>query len=107
MIYIATNYVVKTIKEENSDKRIIFLMDSPRNYNDTSLNDSQVLWMHDMLKMICKNNSVELLDLTEYMKLDFQKNNIRFNSEIDHHWNEYSHQFVASVLHKHLFESNE
>ena len=107
MIFSATNYLIRTIKNENANKRIIFIVDAPRTaIYSNSLNDSEVLWMNDMLGLVCNNNNVEFLDLTEYMKEDFQKRNKKFNSEIDNHWNEYGHQFVAGILYDYLSHKN-
>ena len=99
LIYKATDYLIKTIKEENSDRRIIFVLDAPRRaiYNNT-LEESKVWWMHDMMKEICQKYNTEYIDLTEPMKEDFIKNGRKFNSEIDAHWNEYGHEFVANKL---------
>lgn len=106
-IYLATDYIVKTIKKENENKRIIFIVDAPRNaiYNN-SLSDSKVLWMNDMLKFICYKYNIEFIDLTEYMKEDFHKNNEEFNSDIDSHWNDYGHQFVSGILYDYILHNN-
>ena len=103
LIYKATNYLVKTIREENRDKRVIFVFDAPKQaiYNN-SLHESKVLWMHEMMDTICSMNNIEFIDLTPLMEKDFQVNRRKFNSELDGHWNEYGHEFVASVLFAHL-----
>ena len=103
LIIKATNYLVKTIRQENSDKRIIFVIDAPRDaiYNNT-LNESSVLWIHKMMGTLCTKYNVEYLDLTSFMEEDFRDNKTRFNSDIDGHWNEYGHKFVATILYKYL-----
>lgn len=107
LIFKATNYLVKTIREENSKKRIIFVFDAPRNaiYNN-SLNECNVLWMHEMMKTICANNNVEYIDLTSFMKENYRTSKIKFNSELDGHWNEYGHKFVADILYEYLNNTN-
>lgn len=103
LIFKSTNYLVKTIREENSDKRIIFVIDAPRsNIYKNTLNKSNVLWMNEMMRNICANNNIEYIDLTPYMLEDFQKNGKRFESDYDSHWNEYGHEFVANVLYEYL-----
>lgn len=107
LIFKATNYLVKTIREENSEKRIVFVFDAPRNtiYNN-SLNESNVLWMHEMMKTICANNNVEYIDLTSFMKENYRISKIMFNSDLDGHWNEYGHKFVADILYEYLNNTN-
>jgi len=99
----STAYLVNTIKNENKDKRIIFIFDAPREaiYNNT-LSDSRVLILNKMMKNICQKNDVEFIDLTESMQKDFEENGIKFNSEFDAHWNEYGHEFVSKYLYNYL-----
>jgi hypothetical protein len=103
LIYKAADYVVGTISNENSDRRIIFVFDAPRQaIYEGLLDQSRVLWLHDMMEEMCKKYNVEYIDLTEEMKNDFEEHNRKFNSETDGHWNEYGHEFVAEVLSKYL-----
>jgi hypothetical protein len=99
LIYKATDHLIKTIIQENFEKRVIFVFDAPRSaiYSNT-LEDSQVWWMHDMMKEICHKYNAEYIDLTVPMKNDFNKNGRKFNSEFDGHWDEYGHEFVANIL---------
>lgn len=99
----STEYIVGKIRNENFEKRIIFIFDAPRNaiYSNT-LAKSNVYFLNNMMKEICKNNNIEYIDLTEPMKNDFQLNKKKFNSEIDEHWNEYGHEFVAQYLYNYL-----
>jgi hypothetical protein len=99
----ATKYLVKTIKAENNDKRIIFIMDAPRDaIYENAIEKSNVLWMNKMMDTICSDNKVEFIDLTMVMNEDYKKNHIKFNSNIDGHWNEYGHKFVANILYEYL-----
>lgn len=103
LIFKATSYLVKTICKENPDKRIIFLMDAPRdNIYKNTLNDSKLLWVNEMVRALCVENGIELIDLTEKMAEDYKKNRKEFNFKIDGHWNEYGHQFVANLLFEYL-----
>jgi hypothetical protein len=99
LIFKATNYLVETIRKENMDKRVIFVLDAPRKaiYNN-KLDESNVLWMHEMMKTICLKHNVELVDMTPFMVEDYRDHTIKFNSSLDGHWNEYGHEFVANVL---------
>jgi hypothetical protein len=103
LVFKATSYIVKTIREENRDKKVIFIFDAPKHaiYNN-NLHESSVLWMHEMMKTICAMNDVEFIDLAPLMERDFRVNKIRFSSELDGHWDEYGHEFVANVLHEYL-----
>ncbi|WP_158856826.1 SGNH/GDSL hydrolase family protein [Lunatibacter salilacus] len=99
LIQKSTDYLVKTIIEENFEKRVIFVFDAPRFsiYNNT-LENSKLWWMHDMMRKICQKYNAEYIDLTDPMKEDFVKNGRKFNSELDAHWDEYGHEFVANIL---------
>lgn len=99
IIYRATDYIVKTIVYENRDERVIFVMDAPRRaIYDGKINESNVIWMNEMMEEICRKNGAEFIDLTLHMYVDYSTNKKRFNSEIDWHYNEYGHRFVADVL---------
>lgn len=107
LISLSTNYLVKTIKKENPEKRIIFIFDAPREsiYKNTA-NESSILWMHEMLKVICEKNKIEYIDLTPLMQQDYSKNKKKFNSDIDGHYNQYGHRFVTTVLENYLKTEN-
>ncbi len=107
LIFRVTSYLVKAIREENLSRRVIFILDAPRDaiYSDR-LNESKVLWLNEMLKTICSQNNIELIDLTPLMLADYKLHNKKFNSEIDQHWNEYGHEFVANVLYDYLLKGD-
>ena len=107
LIYKATDYLIQTILQENSDKRVIFVMDAPRgSIYSGSLEESHVLWMNKMMRDICQKYGSEFLDLTEPMLRDYTVNKHPFNSEADWHWNEYGHKFVADIVHDYLQQNN-
>lgn len=99
------DFIFSKIKQENKDKKVIFIIDAPRNniYQD-SLEMSKVKWMHEMVKALSLKYNFGYIDLTESMKQDYTKFGKRFNSNIDGHWNEYGHNFVANVLYQHLLK---
>ncbi len=103
LIYESTRYIVQTIREENTDKRVIFVFDAPRQaIYEGFLDTSRVLWLYEMMEEICRENNVEYIDLTGTMKQGFERNQKKFNFDIDGHWNEYGHRFVADYLHDYL-----
>ena len=106
-IFEVTDYLVRTIREENSDKRIIFIIDAPKGevYTNT-LDESRVLWLNDMMKEICYTHDVEFLDITPLMVEAYRANGRKFTSEWDGHWDEYGHEFVANALFDYLENSN-
>lgn len=102
-VFIAIDYLMRKIKEENTNKRVIFLLDAPRRaIYDNSLAQSNLLWIHGMMDSLSNKHRMELLDLSTVMAEDYQKKQLKFNSEIDHHWNEYGHAFVAQTLEEYL-----
>jgi len=107
-IFEVTDHLVRVIREENSDRRIIFVFDAPKGevYTDT-LDDSRVLWLNEMMKEICCTYNVEFLDLTPLMLEEYRANGRKFTSELDGHWDEYGHEFVANVVYDYLKNSNQ
>ena len=75
----------------------IVVMDGPREsiYGDR---ESRVAWLNGLMSGLCAEAGVAFVDLTADMKLDYQKHQRKFNSEIDWHWNEYGHDFVARKM---------
>lgn len=102
LIFKGVNYLVKTIRDENREKRIIFIMDAPRSAIYRSELDKRVLWINSAMKEICDNYKVEFIDLTPLMQQDYKINHKKFESELDNHWNEYGHNFVANVLYDYI-----
>jgi hypothetical protein len=99
LVYDVTEYLVKKMREENSDRRIIFVFDAPKaRIYDGTTSESPVLWMHDMMEAICSKNDVEYIDLIPLMQEDYRINGKKYNSDLDGHWDEYGHEFVAHVL---------
>ena len=108
IVYRATDYCIGKIAEENRDRRVIFVFDAPKGTiyrNET--HESHVLWLHGMMAELCSKYGMELLDLIPYMENDYASKGIEFNSEIDGHWNEYGHEFVAHVLYDYLERTSE
>jgi len=95
LIIKSVDYILGKIHKENPNKRIIFIIDAPRNdiYNN-NLKNSNVLFLHDILEKYCLKYGFEYIDLTLPMENDYKKNQIKFNSDLDGHWNEYGHSFV-------------
>ena len=107
IIYKATDYILKTIRNENKEKRIIFILDGLRgDIYENRLNKSRLLWIGEMMDELCNNYQIEYIDLTPEMEQEFINNNKKFDFKIDNHWNEYGHKFVANVLYEYLNRSN-
>jgi hypothetical protein len=98
-----TRYVVETIRRENPDKRIIFVMDAPRpEIYDDPMPQSEKSWLNDMMKTICAESDVEFIDVTTFLREEYRRYGKRFDFSIDGHWNAYGHQRIADVLEKHI-----
>jgi hypothetical protein len=101
----AVDYIVRTIREENPDRRIMFVIDAPRGAIYAGDPGSYGLsFLHDMMKEACSSHGVELLNMTDAMTEDYRKNGKKFNSEYDNHWDAYGHEVVAREVLKTLFE---
>ncbi len=101
-----TDYLVGAIREENMDRRILFVFDAPKGevYKGT-VDESRVLWLNEMMKEICRAHDVEFLDLTPLMVEDYRANGRKFSSDLDGHWDEYGHGFVANAVYEYLNSS--
>lgn len=103
LIIKSIDYILQKIYEENPTKRIIFIIDAPRNdIYCNNLKNSNVLFLHDILKKYCFKYGFEYIDLILPMENDYKNHQIKFNSELDFHWNEYGHRFVSNQIIKHL-----
>ncbi len=94
-----TKYLIKKIKTENSNRRVIFLMDAPRyDIYQTNIKESNVIWINNMVKEITESLGIEYIDLTDFFKEDFLKNGKKFEFSMDGHWNGYGHYIASKVL---------
>lgn len=95
----ATRYLMETIVEENSGRRVYFIMAAPRGdiYNGT-LATSAVSWMNAMVAEIAHGLPCTLIDQTAYFANDYETNKRRFESPYDAHWNEYGHMVTYRQL---------
>lgn len=102
----AVTYACKTIKKENSNKRIIFVMDASRNdiYTNT-LEKCNVCFLNAIMKKAVLENEMEFIDLTGHFYSTWIKEHKPFNSAIDFHWNEYGHKIVADTLYEYLIRN--
>ena len=92
-------YVLERIREENPERRIVLVMDAPRHdIYKGQLEGSSVLALNQIVREACDNSDLEMIDLTDPMKRDYDANGIWFNSRYDGHWDEYGHEFVARTL---------
>ncbi len=103
LIIRSIDYILGKLQEENPGKRILFVIDAPRNdiYNG-ALESSSLLFLNEILEKYCLKYNFELIDLTQPMANDFKKNKIQFNSELDGHWDEYGHDFVYKQIRDYL-----
>lgn len=99
----ATEVLLNSIKNENPDSRILFVMDGLRNdiYNNT-VSTSNLAWLHTLMKEKVTAKKMEFLDLTDAFQADYRRHTTHFESETDFHWNEYGHQKVAEMVESYL-----
>ena len=101
----ATEYITATVRAENPDKELIFLMDGARTdiYRGT-LEDSNVLWLHEILKEACEKSECTFIDLSEVFDRRYKADSVMFNTTVDLHWNDYGHRVVAEEVYEKLKE---
>jgi hypothetical protein len=99
----ATDYVLTTLQREQGGTPILFLIDAPRkDIYEGRIDQSDVLWLHQLLRNRCERSGFYFVDLTEEFSRLFQANHVRFESEYDWHWNERGHLTAARVLQRKL-----
>jgi len=96
-------FLFAKIRQENKGKRIIFIIIPPEDiiYNP-EVNNERFYFFREMIKTISVKYDIEIIDLTSPMQEDYKINKKKFTFDIDFHWNEYGHEFVASLLYKYL-----
>lgn len=94
-----TDYSIATIRNENKHRRIILVMNAPRQdiYQDT-IKNSNLLWINRMVAEIAGNYKVEFIDLSVPFDEDYRLHRKKFNSDYDNHWNEYGHYVASKVI---------
>lgn len=107
-IELAVDYTIGKIREENPNKRIIFVMDGPREgiYAGNDVSESGAYWLNNLMHEAAQKHNVEFINLAPLMQADYRENQTKFNSEVDWHWNEYGHQLVAETLYNYLTSEN-
>lgn len=92
-------YILERFRAESEGRRVIFIMDAPReDIYANRLDTSEVMFLNTMLRELCTEYGFELLDLTESMAADYVAHGIKFNSDLDAHWDAYGHRFVADQV---------
>lgn len=99
LLYKATDFVIRKLKEENTDCTLLLVMDGKREaiYKGTQPS-SHIAWMYDTMHALTEKHGVAFLDLSEAMEKDYRSNHRAFNSPLDGHWDEYGHAFVATQV---------
>ncbi|GEM_PF-662918 len=94
----AARYLIAKIKSENAGRKIIFVMDGPRECIYHGAGCAQSRWAYDLMRELCRDNGVYFLDLSAPMRADFTARGKKFNPDCDAHWNEYGHKLVAEAV---------
>jgi hypothetical protein len=100
----ATNTICQTLRRELPHTRIIIMMDGLRKeiYEGTSVSQSNIRWMTEMVQHACETQDIEFIDLTNAFAADYQKNKKVFEFPYDWHWNEHGHRIAAQALYQQL-----
>lgn len=98
-ISLATLYVMNQIRLENPDRRIIYVIDGPKQsmYAGTAPSE-EIRFIYEVVEEGAMETGAELLNLWPFMQEQFEKDGIKFNSEYDGHWDEHGHAFVADKV---------
>lgn len=99
LVTAATERIVRTIRRENADRELIFLMDAPRaNIYEGVPVSPAAGWMWETMREACHASGVRFVDLTESFERLYERRGEPFNSPYDYHWNEWGHRAAAGVL---------
>lgn len=91
--------VLKKFKEDFPNKRIIFVMDGCRkDIYDGILSQSNILFLNKSLSEETALVGLEVIDLNEAFRREYDQNKRNFEFESDGHWNVLGHQIVADTL---------
>jgi len=99
----AARLFLEKINEYSNDKEIIILVDGDRSsiYNnqvDRNLNYVANRWLKKITELTKDYPNFHLIDLQKVFLNNWQKNNLKFNSDNDYHWNEFGNKVVAESL---------
>jgi len=95
-VEVATSYVMNQIRLENPDRRIIYVIDGPKQSIYAGSEPSDVIqFIYRIVTAGASESGSELLNLWPAMQEQFRRDGVKFNSEHDGHWDEYGHAFVA------------
>jgi hypothetical protein len=98
-----TKFLFSKIRQENPSKRIIFIIIPPESIiYAPEVKDEGFHSFTEMIQAISKKHNIEIIDLTSPMQEDYKLHRKKFTFDIDSHWNEYGHEFVASLLYDYL-----
>ena len=100
-----TDFILRRLRSENPSKKIVFLIDAPRNdIYSHAIDNSSLMPLHRLLKEKCDAYGFYFSDLTGVFKENFASTGIRFDSPYDYHWNALGHRVAAETLFNKLKE---
>ena len=95
----ATRHLIDTFAAENTDKKLIFMMDAPRvDIYEKTLAVSNVAWLHQILRDACGERHLDFLDLTQPFAQEYYASGKRLDNKVDAHWNARGHRLAADTL---------
>jgi len=107
-IRLLVRHLMNRFRTEFNGTRILFVMDAPRQaIYAGSLEESRVVWLNHLVRETASEQGFEVIDLTDILLQDYQRNGIPFEFDIDYHWNEYAHSLVAEAVHSVLLSDME
>jgi lysophospholipase L1-like esterase len=97
----AARYLAHKFAEENRDTTLIFMIDAPReDIYKGHPQTSNVRWMNEAVRDAAAANGITFVDLTGPMSAEYARAGVKFNSEVDHHWNAAGHRIAADAVYR-------
>lgn len=92
-------FFMDSFEEALPGDRIIFFSDGNRNAVYENLTDYKRCMDYRVMEpLVAQDSMFTLVDLTDYMREDYNKNHTRFSRDYDAHWNNYAHSVAAEAL---------
>ena len=105
----ATEYVFYRLAEieRSSGARVVLVMDTPRGalYEGRDPSESDAWQLNRMSAALAADNGLDMLDLTDSFRRDWEENRQRLEFPRDGHWNARAHGLAARALCERLEES--
>jgi hypothetical protein len=94
-------YVLDTIKRENADREVVFVLDADYRRMYVTGKPEKVP-VNDMIGELCKERDIPCIDMAGALAERYRRDRQRHDFVIDRHWNSHGHRVVAEIIYEEL-----